>query len=86
MRWVDTATRICIMGTMETTLVVTVTLKVNAKGNTPNELVSNALDTALDAADSLIGSTWDDGVPGMSVEGANVLVNRAALDSAFNIV
>jgi hypothetical protein len=64
---------------METTIAVSVTFKVNAEGHTADELVDQALQIAMSCANS--GSNR---ILGVSVEGATALVNREALDSYFN--
>lgn len=67
---------------MTTTIVVAVTLKIEAEGDTPEALVRDAVDRAMTFADNAAerharNSDWS-----VTCEGATALVNMEALSNA----
>ena len=63
---------------MRTTIAVAVTFKVEAEGETVDDVIKDALNWAMAVSDH--GAEL---VSGMTVEGATALVNREALEAAI---
>ena len=71
---------------MKTTIVVTVTVKIDAEGDTPDELISNgtlkAMSLVEDGLERLAELPGAEPMP--TVEGASALVNQSAIEEIFS--